>query len=215
MEQIQQSSPRAKKCPFCAEEILIDAKKCRYCGEFLEANSPKDNKDAHWRTLAICGSLLLLVSLFAPFVSAPIVGRITLLGQGKGDGVILLFVSLIALIASFFRLYGFLWISGLLGLLEIGNLFNFFYSRLPVLIENYKRKTMGNPFGSIGAMTISNVNPDWGAIVLLLGTLMSLGVAFRTGINWRALVFSGLGVCALIIGYLILLLYFPSLQYKP
>jgi len=26
-----------KRCPFCAEKILVDAKKYRYCGEYLES----------------------------------------------------------------------------------------------------------------------------------------------------------------------------------
>jgi hypothetical protein len=29
------ANPGVKKCPFCAEMILIEAKKCRFCGEFL------------------------------------------------------------------------------------------------------------------------------------------------------------------------------------
>jgi len=35
-----------KKCPFCLEEILIDAKKCKHCREFLdeEIRSQKERK---------------------------------------------------------------------------------------------------------------------------------------------------------------------------
>jgi predicted RNA-binding Zn-ribbon protein involved in translation (DUF1610 family) len=30
--------PWTRQCPYCAEEIKIDAKKCRYCGEFIESD---------------------------------------------------------------------------------------------------------------------------------------------------------------------------------
>ena len=57
------------------------------------------------------GSLLLLVAPFAPFISAPIFGRVTLFQQGKGDGVVLMVVALIAGVLSMFGKYGFLWVS--------------------------------------------------------------------------------------------------------
>lgn len=30
------TTTQTKACPFCAEEILLDAKKCKHCGEILD-----------------------------------------------------------------------------------------------------------------------------------------------------------------------------------
>ena len=214
MEQSVESSILTQKCPFCAEEILAEAKKCRHCGEFIDGSAPKKNRESLQKILAAAGSLLLVIAPFAPFISAPIFGRITLFQQGKGDGVFLLTVALVALGLSLVGRYGFLWVSGALGLFEIGNLFYFFYYHLP----NYKQQTKDNLSGSIGEITLSSVDPDWGAMVLLLGTLTTLGVAISVVITRRGLTYAekiGVGLFLFVAVYQTVIFFFPYLRYWP
>lgn len=206
-----------KRCPFCAEEILADAVKCRYCGEFLNATNVSRN-DKRRLTLAICGSALLIIAPFTPIVSAPLLGRLTLFHQGTGDGVFLMAIAAIALALSFRRRYGFQLVSGLLGLVLMVNVLIFFWVQYPELLDSYRRQMKGNAFGVVGEAVFGNLEPDWGAAVLLAGSVLSLWAALIGGLkqvlpSWPSRIAA---VIVLLFGtYNIVMAWFPYLRLWP
>jgi hypothetical protein len=128
-------------------------------------------------TLGILGSIILLTGVFAPIISAPVIGTLNYFNNGKGDGVILLVLAVISLVLTFKENYKFLWWTGTasFGVIIIG-LINFL-TQIYQLQSNIEERLAGNPFKGLADAAVQSVQLQWGWIPLIMGASMIIAAA--------------------------------------
>jgi len=153
------SSTGTKKCPSCAETILVDARKCRLCGEFLNptdapVGAAKPSVAVHMpNTVKAAVSLLMISQVLAA-------NAMTL----PGFKAALNAVTALGLRANFGLALGFV----VFGCLT-------FFAVMSVLRQNWARiafiviSLLGAPFSLIGML----LNPNLSGVV---PTVLALGV---------------------------------------
>jgi len=121
--------------------------------------------------VGLVGCSLLLLGVFAPIVSAPIVGELNYFRNGEGDGVIVLGLMGVAVVMILARVIRYLLIPGIGSLLLV--LYTFINLRVTLSREHDQVQAQlgDNPFRALADVGLGLVQLEYGWALLLLGAL--------------------------------------------
>ena len=123
--------------------------------------------------LGLCSAGLLFIGSLCPVVTLPMIGSITYIQSGRGDGVLVLIISLISagfVIAKRFSSVRLCGIASLCMIFTTLWLFQFKISQAKELLSGLE----GNPFRGLADAAIGSVGLSWGWLLLIGGAVSLL-----------------------------------------
>ncbi|MHB1678074.1 MAG: hypothetical protein ACYCSS_11155 [Sulfuriferula sp.] len=119
--------------------------------------------------LGFIGSIILFVGVFAPVVSAPIIGNMTYYQNGRGDGIIMLVLAAASLVLALTKNYKGLWLTGFASFGVMLFTFINFQSKMSQMKSDMGLHLAGTPFHGLVDMAMQSVQLQWGWAVLIVG----------------------------------------------
>src|SRR6516164_8202737 len=149
--------PRIIACPSCDRKLRVPEGdkpgqiKCPQCGERFAAPPPlpetvRSASLSLSQMLALGGTAVLLLGVFLPLVSVPVVGNMNYIQNGTGNGVIIIIVAVIAAFAVLTKSFRWVWLSGLASLALLAFTFTRLQVRIAEARDAMQRHLADNPF---------------------------------------------------------------------
>jgi hypothetical protein len=125
----------------------------------------------------LLGATIMALGAFSPIVHMPIVGSITYVMGGRGDGVLVVFASMaiVVLVITDYRLTAGMVAAGALAIMLralIG-----FSSILAKAGNDLPQSLKGNVFGGMAKSLVNSVSLQWGWVLLIGGALIVIILA--------------------------------------
>ena len=133
-------------------------------------NSPTEIRLSQKQMLGIAGCLITFVGVFMPIISFPSGRDLNYFGNGRGDGVLLLILSVISFVLVLTKLFKWLWFTGGVSFALICFTFTIFQQRLSVSKKAIERAELrGYVFAEERLAVIDGVQLKWGWAVIVIG----------------------------------------------
>lgn len=129
------------------------------------------------KILGFVGSIVLIVGVFAPIISIPIVGNMNYYRNGEGDGIIILILAIISMILLLIEKYVWIWVTGICSLGIIIYSFLNIHAALHKAKEDMKSELSGNIFQGLADMAIQSIQIQWGWVLLIIGSVLLISSA--------------------------------------
>ena len=142
-----------------------------------------DTNDDRKRLLGIVGSIILIIAVFTPVISVPILGSVNFLKLSEVTGAIVIALGIASLFLTLSRKYKELWFAGLGSLAVLALAFIRLQIRFFQAKSELARDLGDNPFGGLADLALNSIQLEWGWVLLILGAGLITAAAM---INSRA-----------------------------
>jgi len=127
--------------------------------------------------LGVLGSALLILGVFLPIMSIPIVGDLDYFHNGRTDAAMIIVLALLSMILGLAKRFKALWVTGLASLGVLA--FNFIHLRTMISQARSAAgsELPGNYLATLSAATIERIQMAWGWAVLVIGGIVVIVAA--------------------------------------
>lgn len=123
-------------------------------------------------------AIALLVGVFCPVVSVPIVGNLNYIGTSKAAGVLVLACGAMALVFAITDEMEWAWSAGLPALGAVGFSCYQYYAKIADMRASMDKELAGNPFAGLAKNLTEVIQPQWGLAVMFIGGVLVTASTF-------------------------------------